>query len=995
MPWRSWSLADWNRVLLRHFFFVRPDGDAGPVSQLVVTAEEFARAAGVDDQRGTEARDAFLGMMQSKLLSSGTLLGRDARELAANWSERQANAPPFVVHLLLTCLIASDVSDERAAEGNFRRRLDQLFGRQHSNHALDELPPLWSRLANWLATESQRRSGSRELVLPDVGHYRIIGIPLRLSFPSRRDELLLVRLLNEAELLGEEPPVRAVLRLIESHVPIFGERFQKAFHDFRRRYDTRDPSINRSPFWSAVRAATLTGARSQSSATGRATLFMEADLEDAGHFRLLLLLDDTSATRLPRPFTAVPLEEPMRDCGYVLGVQTSAPENPIDVDEAARRLLAAVRPQFPPAFSWSHIAAAVREGVLLFARDDDGSHYLATRLPEGGSAVDMLVRTDLAGRLVRLLDAVGVQRNDLRSKYGGWRELRAVEAADLNRLDYSSSERLAGIRCLQPTLAPTVPHVSGGIRLDRGAWLGTRGFLPSVHAPTAQAVTLRRRHAEAEGGSVPLVQDRLSSGWSFSESAAPLDGEYDLCVDWPEGFSSTTLSFRDVVRDGDYLEAYAARWMTEGSASDTVDVDDSGSIALSGIMQASPPVWQVPSRQPVSEAFERACEDRDRVERLSTAIAALSLRRRGLPEAFLFDLFAKVFGAARPLLWDILRSWVEMGVLSRLVSHSWRHAAYFGLSPRIVAHCAPAGIRAALLGLVAPGLRHEVVGAAAHVGVFTELEWRAASAFTPPVLRLHAARTGDLESVASRAGLKGVAWVRPPEEVLRRLAAVIDDVRRAEPPKNYDVYGHWSWDALRFHHGPAPVGEAVALEWMRRRDAPDYYVVRSGDNVSWWGRSRVWAIHAIARRCRRRIAVEREGTNLDCARPGEPYLPVGIARLAVALGAPPPGQLPSGVGYRYALPSTWLCRLVSSSLWPEISAKAPVLLSRLHWLELATRERAGGRATSIPPGVRTALLAIDAPEAIRLANAGRIPVALLPLLLDIVRRTRAAAIHEG
>jgi hypothetical protein len=158
-PWAEWDVSGWNRVLLRHFFFARTDADPGPIAQLVVAPEEFARAIGEVEGIGGELRDAFLAAMRKRILRSGLLIGRDAKESRGSWCEKDETDPPFVAHLLLTCLLASDISGERAAQGNFRKRLDQLFDREGSNHALEELPPLWSSLSCWLDEPTQQRRG--------------------------------------------------------------------------------------------------------------------------------------------------------------------------------------------------------------------------------------------------------------------------------------------------------------------------------------------------------------------------------------------------------------------------------------------------------------------------------------------------------------------------------------------------------------------------------------------------------------------------------------------------------------------------------------------------------------------------------------------------------------------------------------------------------------------------------------------------------------------
>lgn len=980
-PWTGWAVAHWNCALLRHFFFVRPDSETGPISQLVVAPEEFARATGETEHRAGEVRDAFLSTFRQRVLSSGLLLGRDAKEAGRTWNETQAADPPFVAHLLLTCLLASDISDERAAEGNFRRRLDLLFVRHRSNHALEELPSLWRRFAIWLGEPGQRARGARELILPDVGHYRIIGIPLRLSFPPRRDELLLVDSMAQSGLLGVEPPVRAVLALIEAISSSFGERFRREFEEFRRLFDRRSPAVQHSPFWSAVRGAALAGSRRERASTGNVTLVMEPDPEDGGHFQLTLLLDANAAAKLPLDAVTVPLQEPIGDYAFAMAFRAlDEAESP---DDADRVLLPRAQAR---GRAWGALSTTIGEGVLLFAPDEDGLAVLAPRRPAAGS-VDVLVRDELAVHLTGALRSAGDPPRHLESRYPRWREIRAVNAGDLASADFGSIPPLATIRCLQETLAPRVIHLSGGVRLDGGAWLGTPGFLPAVAAPDALALTLGDLRSKTSPSLAAFERILSSEGmWKFAGSTGPLDGEYELRAQRTDGSDATSVTFRSAVRAAGYLPPRPNAWITEGTSSEIAEIEASHESWPGGVAETSEPTWRPPEALARSTGA-RQDDHRDRVERLSTALAGMSLRRRGIPESAMFDIISTTFDTGGSLSWDILRSWVEGGALGRLMNRSWRGAAYFAVPPHFAAHRTASGTQATLVGLASPTFRDQVATAAASAGVDTWLDWSSVSTFTPPLLRMRAKQTEDLEATASLAGLTSVAWLASPNGVFRPIADVLSGPGPT-PPKNYELFGHWSWESLRFLRGPDPSGDRVTLEWMRRPDAPDYYAVSQDGSTSWWGRSRVWAIHAICLACGRRPILELPGGILDCPRPGEAYLPVGVPRFAVALGAPWPGPLPSGEAYRYVLPSAWLGRAVLSGLWPDPRSEdlSSGLLARLRWIEATSRSRPRTRTVILPAEVRAVLATLRMPEARRLAVAGRVLRTLLPQLLDLVRR---------
>jgi hypothetical protein len=978
MTWRTWAVTDWNERLLRHFFFAPAGSSSGPILQLVVTAEEFARVAGEDEGRASEVQRAFISAMQQELSSSGLLLGGAARRAARKWDEVQEADPPFVAHLLVACLAASDISEERAAEGDFRKRLDQLLVRENSQHALGQLPSLWSRLADWLGRASQRRRGSRELVLPEVGNYRIIGIPLYLSFPPRRDELLLVRLLADQG-LGDEPPLRAVLKCIEGRASAFSPRFRKAFEEFRRAYEERSPSINRSPFWSAVRGAALAGIQKERAELGSATLWKHEE-SDEGHFRLAVVLDDRAASSVLPPFGKAALDEPISGYSNVLTCHKNAVNDLGDIEEPVTLLLAE---KLSPSRIWRRLVEAIRDGVLLFPTDDEGVTSLSLRLPDVGGSVDVLVRDELAASLVGALPVQPAPHHHRESRYARWREVRAVNTVDLARIDFALTPVLASVRCLQQTLAPAVARLKGGIRLDGGAWLGTPAFLPSVAALSANTVTLKS--PDAMSPPVALRQESSDSGvWVFPNEA--LDGQYELVVRGLHSSPSMSVTFRSSVLDVEYREPKPGKWISEGYPTDVANIEGPLTNGHLGITQPAQTSW-IAGDQVSPEEVDRGAGDCERVDQLTTALAAISVRRTGISEAALLDIVGQAFPGVGQLRWDILRAWVEVGAVSRLVSRSWRSAAYFAVRPYLVVHRSATGCRATLMGLAPPSLRRHVIEAAHASHVRAELEWRAASIFTPPLLRLAASGAGPLVELASRAGLRDVEWLRPPEEALQPVARVLAEHQKSEP-KNYEIMGHWDWQAMRFVNGADGKRDTVVLEWRRRPDAPDYFLLSNAGSVVWWGRSRVWAIHAMSVVSDRPICLNGGDGSVECVRPGEGYLPLGAARFAVAAGASPPGPLPDRKAYRYPFVSAWLQRLVVQHLWPKPLAPDPALVSRLRWLEDASRGVATGLLVAVPPHLRALLMDRGGREGLRLSTTTQIPIALLPLFLALGRRLR-------
>ncbi len=178
----------------------------------------------------------------------------------------QRNPPPaeeiprFVAHLIVTCLAAAESNEEVANENSFIVRLRELTDDQLPDASLAHLPRLWSNLAAWLATDANRRL-YRSLTLPDPGGFTRIGYSVKLTFPDRRDQAELSRLLDEYGLGGTEPPVASVLRLVSENRGKFRRSLIDAYQSFRHEREAapRSPHIREHRFWVAVREAAFRG----------------------------------------------------------------------------------------------------------------------------------------------------------------------------------------------------------------------------------------------------------------------------------------------------------------------------------------------------------------------------------------------------------------------------------------------------------------------------------------------------------------------------------------------------------------------------------------------------------------------------------------------------------------------------------------------------------------------------------------------------------------
>src|SRR5258706_13701763 len=120
----SWNLAKWNQALFTHFF-LSTQTQSRCVNRLYVTADELRIASGATALSAEEVRNHFINALRKTI--AGRSLGHDAETRAGHWSEHAEEVPPFLSHLLLTCMVANDLAEELKSIGDFRKRLTKIL----------------------------------------------------------------------------------------------------------------------------------------------------------------------------------------------------------------------------------------------------------------------------------------------------------------------------------------------------------------------------------------------------------------------------------------------------------------------------------------------------------------------------------------------------------------------------------------------------------------------------------------------------------------------------------------------------------------------------------------------------------------------------------------------------------------------------------------------------------------------------------------------------
>lgn len=373
---RVWGIDEWNLALYRHFFTAARQGSVEPLVRLYMTGEELRTAADLSSST-EEARTAFIAAVKTGIALRP--LAADAARRRQRWSPDSEIIPPFLSHLLLTCMVANDVAEDLSWTGNFRTRLCQILGTS-SQPQLERLRDLWKELATWSVRQNLKGAGCRPLRLPPIpesGHYCIIGYSLRLAIPTRRDQETLAKILHESLPEGEEPDLASVLHVVGSNIGKFTLGFQEAFRDFTPRVEKQSMSaLFHTTFWTAVRGALLSDrARSQRESSAE---HVRLELEDDdGRFWLTLTADSEIDSTVIK-------SEPLpnaRSSPFQFRLRSPAGTNLVDV-------LLSSATKVPPLFSG--LRAAAIEGVLLFEETDDYVFTLARQLPSSG-AVRVLV----------------------------------------------------------------------------------------------------------------------------------------------------------------------------------------------------------------------------------------------------------------------------------------------------------------------------------------------------------------------------------------------------------------------------------------------------------------------------------------------------------------------------------------------------------------------------------------------------------------------------
>ena len=411
----------WERILVRHFLAVGPDGDAADIRTLEVSPVTLALACGMDASCADEVEEAF----RSTLLRDKTYLWKALIEGSSRRPSQEV--PNCFVPLALTLLVAGRLGGDEYENDQFRGKLATWLKVNHAFSNLAGVKMMWEELASWLDKQSLAGRPFKRLVLPvHPRTWRHIGYTLRLSFPNRTDVSTVRRVLDPTSKYDLDNPM-AVIRAFwdYSNKKSFSFGLDEAFNNFETAYYSQQRrALVDHRFWSLINHA------AQSKSAPSAHLEIAFTVDDEREFSVELEGGDEI-----RPY---------------------------------QTLAAALADQYVR--KSSNLGASVSRGLVFFKQSGIGRWTAEPNLGKCRGLVLAAYHDNIASRTPSRLGRT--------VRYGQWR--LTVDPLNAEKLH----DEFVRCGLLADDVALFRPAVSDGIRVN-GAWLGLPGFLPQITSDTS------------------------------------------------------------------------------------------------------------------------------------------------------------------------------------------------------------------------------------------------------------------------------------------------------------------------------------------------------------------------------------------------------------------------------------------------------------------------------------------------------------------------------
>jgi hypothetical protein len=940
---RKWSLDEWNNALYLHFFAVPPDEPVAPIVTLNVTGDDLSVASG-STFTASEARATFIHDVKRAIGASS--LAADASRRRRNWDPDHSAIPPFLSHLLFTCMVANDLSEELRWTGNFRIRLSQVLDTQ-SQPLLDRLRVLWEDLAAWSVRQNLAGAGCRQLRLPripDTGYHSIIGYSIRLAVPSRRDQTMLATLFRQNDLYGREPELNSVLRVVGANIRRFSPDFREVFDDFVAALKDKPSAVLAlTAFWTAVRNVALAGLEKPGGDSTVARVRMELE-DDDGHFWLALTssteirTDEIRSLELPTP-----RQSPFR---FLLTDR--------DGSSVVNTLFSAERtgPRSEKAFAAIH--AAVGEGLLLFEESGDYVFVLSTAFPSSGQ-LRVLVSDRLKAAFKRAVESAAIRPEITKSAIPGWSEFRGLIVEELRTVDISKFAPLQSVRSLRLTIPPPEIKLRDGIRFGT-SFVALSDALPLVEVSGAEQVSV-----ELDSGEWQALEHTADTAdtWRFAPalSAVRLLGSHRIVAFAASvPIAERTVHFIETAFSTEYkAPTEPGRWLVESTKIDTVPFpEDAVCVLPLAVPEATRRISTRPAPDTNSATQSSDPEARSLVS-LTTLLCSRFSAQRGISEGELVRIMTGELGVTVAKVWPVLRAWLEAGILDVLTDARWRARIYFARAPQLVVHRRSGFLEAVLTGLVPPYLVERFDNLTSAPGL-TAVERRSVSTLVPALPRCRSYSLSLLGEFARELNLSDIVQIRAAEELLTNIRTAAAQYSSTSND-SWSLFRLWDWRKRVFTEYSSETNvSGISVEWCRREDGPDRYKVYKDGLLIWWTRSRTWAILAAFTLADVPVFTRESGASIH-SRGDSLYLPLPAARIVSWIGPANPGPVMLADGtsvYRYTFHDESARDSVLSKMWPNASLPRP-LVSLLTVTRFEAILRSGvGPLVPLPISLRSA-----------------------------------------
>ncbi|WP_316228474.1 hypothetical protein [Bradyrhizobium sp. SZCCHNR1039] len=469
------TYLEWETLLTRHFLAIG-DGDASPLRSFEITDFTLTEAVRRDYDERAEVIEAFRSTLAS---------GEDALVRALQHGEYRKysgdDIPGCFAFLALTMLVEGMIDPDTSGH-EFRPKLASFLKLRRTFGNLPGINSMWLELNAWLKDKSGKGLPFRALELPPKDEWRKqIGYSVQLSFPSRRDKLVVQNFLSE-----NDGALRSPLDFLDRFRRIAdGSKasayLKAAYGDFARSYRTGHRALSDHRFWRLVQAISL--GRKTSSAF-EVVLEMIRDEDDLWSF---VVSDAASGRGLGHHAT---LDQALSACSAKQGHE---------------------------------LMRAIDLGVIFFRQTGHARWEAMPLLAEGLNKVIVGLSPRVAGRIGEKLGPL--------EQSGGWSLTRILPGG-------SAQDRLGTVVKLpRPDEQIRSVRVFGGVR-SAGEWLGRPLVLPSV-AADACGLSIAPRGARSDG----TISCEEKAGGTYSiRSEKSLDGPYVIQPAAEEGGASPSWS---------------------------------------------------------------------------------------------------------------------------------------------------------------------------------------------------------------------------------------------------------------------------------------------------------------------------------------------------------------------------------------------------------------------------------------------------------------------